>query len=155
MAYSRSLLYIWKWQALDVANGAGRKAGLYEVQGQYGPRDQLLLCWGVSSSAQVTHTTCLGAWRDVASINCLLAGCLLNEGARKSLLLATPARCDEGVFAMPITMPLQGRGDTITLDHPEGPYMQMLRRIRQELNPSGEFGEWIEDVAIHNPLQYL
>ena len=33
--------------------------------------------------------------------------------------------------------------------------MQMYRRIRQELNPSGEFGEWIEDSALPNPLPHL
>ena len=37
----------------------------------------------------------------------------------------------------------------------EGAYMQMHRRIRQELNPSGEFGELIEDAALHNPLPHL
>ena len=67
----------------------------------------------------------------------LLAGCLLNERARQSLLLA--GDCS---------------GDTITLAHPEGPYMQMHRSIRQELNPPGEFGEWIEDAALHNPLPH-
>ena len=53
--------------------------------GQYGPRDRLLLCRGASGSAQVTHTRCLtGAWRRVVvSIDCLLAGCLLNEVARE------------------------------------------------------------------------
>ena len=33
--------------------------------------------------------------------------------------------------------------------------MQMHKRSRQELNPSGGFGEWIEDAALHNPLPHL
>ena len=54
-----------------------------------------------------------------------------------------------------IITPMQGRGDTITLAHREGPYMQIHRRIRRELNTSGKLGEWIEDVASHNPLPHL
>ena len=54
-----------------------------------------------------------------------------------------------------IMTPLQGRGYAITLAHPEGLYMQIHRRIRRELIPSGEFGEWIEDAALHNPLPHL
>ena len=59
-----------------------------------------------------------------------------------------------GHFLQIITR-LQGRWDTITLAHLQGPYMQIHRRIRRELHPSGEFGEWIEDAALHNPLPYL
>ena len=33
--------------------------------------------------------------------------------------------------------------------------MQMNRRIRQELNPSGEIGTWIEDAVLHTPLLHL
>ena len=34
--------------------------------------------------------------------------------------------------------------------------MQMHRRIRQEQNPCGEFGDWIEeDAALHNLLPHL
>ena len=51
--------------------------------------------------------------------------------------------------------PLQGIGGTVTLAHPEGPYMQMRRRIRLELNPFGEVGEWIEDGALHNQIPHL
>ena len=47
--------------------------------------------------------------------------------------------------------PLQGRGDTITQTHSEGPYVQIHGRVGQELNPAGEFGEGIEDAALHNP----
>ena len=54
-----------------------------------------------------------------------------------------------------IIRPLQERGDTITLVHPEGSDMQIHGRIRRELNPSGEFGEWIEEAAFHNPLPHL
>ena len=54
-----------------------------------------------------------------------------------------------------IITPRQGRGYTITLAHPDGPYMQMHGRIRQELNPSREFGEGVEDAAVHNPLPHL
>ena len=54
-----------------------------------------------------------------------------------------------------IMTPLQGRGYAITLAHPEGLYMQIHRRIRRELNTSGKLGEWIEDVASHNPLPHL
>ena len=54
-----------------------------------------------------------------------------------------------------IITPLQERGDIKTLAHPEGPYMQIHSRIRRELNPSGEFGERIEDAALHNPLPHL
>ena len=46
---------------------------------------------------------------------------------------------------------LQGRGNTITLVHSDGPYMQTRRGIRRKLKPSGEFGEWIEDATPHNP----
>ena len=67
----------------------------------------------------------------------------------------TPARYDEGTFATPIITPLQGRGDTTTLALPEGLYMQTRRRIGQELNPSGELGERIEDAALHSPLPHL
>ena len=31
----------------------------------------------------------------------------------------------------------------------------MHRRIRQELKPSGEFTEWIEDAALDKPLPHL
>ena len=54
-----------------------------------------------------------------------------------------------------IITPPQGRGDTITLAHPKEPYMQIHIRIRREPNPSGEFGEWIEDAALCNPLPHL
>ena len=54
--------------------------------GQYGPRDRLLPCRGASGSAhEVTHTRCLtNAWKIylLRLVACLLAGCLLNEGAR-------------------------------------------------------------------------
>ena len=49
-------------------------------------------------------------------------------------------------------MPQQGRGDTVTLAHPEEPYMQIHRKLRHEPNQSGE---WIEDTAILNPLPHL
>ena len=49
----------------------------------------------------------------------------------------TPARYDEGTLATSHN----GRGDTITLAHPEGPYMQMHRKLRHEPKQSGEFGE--------------
>ena len=48
-----------------------------------------------------------------------------------------------------IKTPQQGRGDTISLARPEGPYMQIHRELRQKPNPFGEYGEWIEDVALH------
>ena len=79
----------------------------------------------------------------------VLVACLL------SCLAITPARYDEGTVATHTITPLQGRGDPITLAHPEGPYMQMHGRIRQELNTSGEFGECIEDAALQNPLPHL
>ena len=43
----------------------------------------------------------------------------------------------------------------MTLAHPEGPCMQMYRKLRHELNQSGEFGERIEDAALNNPLPHL
>ena len=59
-------------------------------------RDRLLLCRGASGFAQVTHTRCLTG----ASISCLVAGCLLNEGARESSSRqATPPKYDEGTLA--------------------------------------------------------
>ena len=89
------------------------------------------------------YTRCLtGAWRDVvASISCLLARCLLNEKRREDhscWQATTPARYDLGTFVTPISTPLQGRGDTITLAHSEGSYMQIHRRFRRKLNPSGD-----------------
>ena len=51
--------------------------------------------------------------------------------------------------------PQQGGGDTITLAHPEGLYMQIHRKIRRERNPPGEFVEWIEDAALHTPLPHV
>ena len=66
----------------------------------------------------------------------------------------TRARYGEGTFTTNHNGRYRG-GDTITLAHPEGPYMQIHRRIKQELSPSGEFGEWIEDAALHNPLPHL
>ena len=66
----------------------------------------------------------------------------------------TPARHDDGTIATN-HMPLKGRGDTITLAHPEGSYMQIHRKLRHKLHQSGEFGEWIEDAALHNPLPHL
>ena len=62
--------------------------------------------------------------------------------------------------------------DIITLAYPEGQYTQMNRksggykihtensengsRMRRFTiqNPHGEFGEWIEDAALHNPLAH-
>ena len=54
-----------------------------------------MLCRGDSGSAQVIHKRCLtGAWRDVvASIYCLLTGCLLSERARGSFLPAGDNAC--------------------------------------------------------------
>ena len=65
----------------------------------------------------------------------------------------TPPRYNEETVA--IITPLQGRGDTITLAYHERPYMQMQTITKQELNPPGEFGEWIEDAELHNPLPHL
>ena len=63
---------------------------------QYGPRDRLLLCTCASGSAQVTSTNkvldgCLE--RCSCLLSCLLARCLVNEGARQSLLLAGDNAC--------------------------------------------------------------
>ena len=53
--------------------------------------------------------------------------------------------------------PLQGRGDTITLAHPEGPFMQMHRRIRQKLNPSvnSENGSKMRRFTTHSHTSNL
>ena len=59
----------------------------------------------------------------------------------------------KGIF-LPIIMPPQGGHDTIPPAHPEGPYVQIHKKIRRELNPSGELGELIEDAALHNPLSH-
>ena len=50
-----------------------------------------------------------------------------------------------------IKMPQLGGGNTITLAHPEMPYMQVHRKLREEPNPFRELKEWIEDAANHNP----
>ena len=52
-------------------------------------------------------------------------------------------------------MPQQGRGDTITPAQPEGPYLHIFQKLRHEPNQPGEFGEWIEDASLHNPLPHL
>ena len=44
---------------------------------------------------------------------------------------------------------------TTTLAHSEGQYMQIDRKTRRKLKPSGDFGEWIEDAALRNPLPHL
>ena len=51
--------------------------------------------------------------------------------------------------------PQQGEGGAITLAHPEGSYMQIHRNLRHEEKQCGEFGEWIEDAALQNPLPHL
>ena len=86
----------------------------------------------------------------------MLAGCLLNEGARESLSrqVITPARYDEGTLDT-YHNATAGERDTIILAHPKGPYMKIHGIIRRELNQSGEFGEWIEDAALHNALPHL
>ena len=46
----------------------------------------------------------------------------------------------------------------LTLAHPERPYIyaDSLKIIRWKQNHvSGEFGEWVENTAIHNPLTHL
>ena len=48
-----------------------------------------------------------------------------------------------------IVTPKQGRGDTVTLAHPEGPHMQIQRKVWEGRNPSLELGECIEDAALH------
>ena len=53
------------------------------------------------------------------------------------------------------TIMTPGRGDTTTLAHPKESYTQMHRIIRREQNLSEEFGEWIDDAALHNPLAHL
>ena len=72
------------------------------VEWRYGPRDRLLLCRGASRSLQVTHRRCLTDARNMwllGLLTCLLAGCLLHDGARQSssrqALAITPARFDE------------------------------------------------------------
>ena len=98
--------------------------------------------WLCSAHSHKVLGGCLERFVIRVRLDWLLTGCLLNEGARESLLAGDNA-------------PLQGRGDTITLAHPEGPYMQMHRRITQELNPYGKLGERIEDAALHNPIPHL
>ena len=61
-----------------------------------------MLYRGASGSGQVTPTSCLtgvlGSCSCLCLVACLLAGCLLNEGARESSSgqAITPARYDEG-----------------------------------------------------------
>ena len=45
----------------------------------------------------------------------------------------TPAEYDEG-HGLQVVAPQQGRGDTITLAHPDGPYMQIHIKVRKESN---------------------
>ena len=49
-----------------------------------------------------------------------------------------------------LVTPQQRSGDSFTLVHPEGPDIQIHERLRQEPNSFEEFGEWIEDAALHN-----
>ena len=67
-----------------------------------------------------------------------------------------PAKYVEGTIATNHDA-ATGERDAITLDHPEEPDIcrYIYRRIRREQNPSGEFGESIEDAALRNPLPYL
>ena len=67
-----------------------------------------------------------GTWRDVVAclVACLLAGYFVNEGARgsSSRQAITPAKYDEETLATNHNA-VQGRGDNITLAHPEGPHI--------------------------------
>ena len=73
--------------------------------GKYGPWHRLLLFRGASGSVhQVTHTRCLtDAWKTqlLRLVDCSLAGCLLNEGARESSSrqAITSVKHDEGTLA--------------------------------------------------------
>ena len=77
---------------------------------------------------------------------------------KRSETITPPGRRLPGIMRghlLQMIMPLQGRGDTISIAHPEGPYVKMDRRKRRKLDPFGEFGESIEDTALHNPLPHL
>ena len=81
-----------------------------------------------------------------------LARCLLNEGARRSSekQAITPVRYDEGTIAINHNATTGERGYHNTSPPCEGPYMQIHRKLRHEQKQSGEFGEWIDDAALHN-----
>ena len=69
--------------------------------------------------------------------------------------ITPPARHDEGRIATNHNDETGDRGYHNTTPPPEGPHVQIHRKLRHEPNPSGEFGEWIEDAALHNPLPHL
>ena len=53
-----------------------------------------------------------------------------------------------------IMTPQQGREYTITLAEPEGPYIR-IHKNQAGTNPSGDFGEWTRDAALHNPFPHF
>ena len=109
---------------------------------QYGPRGRQMLCMCFWLCSGRSHKMLDGYLeRCSCLLSCFLAVCLLNEGARQSLLLAGDNTCQivRGHLLQSIT-PLRGRGETTTLALPEGPYMQTRRRTRQELTHS-EYSE--------------
>ena len=89
-------------------------------------------------------------------VACLLAGCL--EGAREvsSRQAITPARYDGGTLATNHNT-AQGRGDIITLAHPEGSHMQIDKRIRRELNraENSENGSKMRHFTTHSHTSNL
>ena len=84
---------------------------------------------------------------------------LSNEGARQSSArqAITPASYEEGTLAENYNAATGERGYRNTIAHPEGPYMQInpYNKLRQGLSPSGEFVEWMEDAALHNPRPHF
>ena len=86
-----------------------------------------------------SHERCVDVVYLVSGIDCLLSvrRCLLTEGGAVPFAQAGDNACQvkRGQLLQIIT-PKRGKGDTITLAHPGGPYVQIHRKIRwNEIHP--------------------